>query len=62
MKDSPPDAMRFAFLNQADSQERLVIAKRIASVLDYHEKTGFTRVLIGQTLYEPFVKIYHAYQ
>jgi len=59
MKNSPPEAMRFALLNQADSQERLVIAKRIASVLDCHEKTGFTRVLIGQTLYEPSVKKYY---
>jgi len=59
MKDSPGAAMRFAFLNQADSQERLVIAKRIAGVLDCHEKTGLTRVLIGQTLYEPYVKKYY---
>jgi probable selenium-dependent hydroxylase accessory protein YqeC len=59
MKNSPPEAMRFAFLNQADSQERLEIAKRIVRDLDCREKTGFTRVLIGQTLYEPFVKKYY---
>jgi probable selenium-dependent hydroxylase accessory protein YqeC len=59
MKNSPPEAMRFAFLNQTDSQERLAIAKRIARVLDCGGKTGFTRVLIGQTLYEPFVKKYY---
>jgi probable selenium-dependent hydroxylase accessory protein YqeC len=59
MKNSPPEAMRFAFLNQTDSQERLMIAKRIAQILCGSEKTGFTRVLIGQTLYEPSVKIYY---
>jgi probable selenium-dependent hydroxylase accessory protein YqeC len=57
MKNSPPEAMRFAFLNQTDSEERLVIAKRIAQTLCGSEKTGFTRVLIGQMLYEPPVKI-----
>ncbi len=62
MKNSPPQAMRFAFLNQTDSQERLAIARRIAGVLDCREKTGFTRVLIGQTLYEPYVKIYYPQQ
>jgi hypothetical protein len=51
--------MRFAFLNQADSQGRLVTAKKIANVLNCPEKTGFTRVLIGQTLYEPSVKKYY---
>lgn len=59
MKDSPPEAMRFAFLNQTDSQERLTIAKRIARILDCGVKDGFTRVLIGQTLYEPYVKKYY---
>jgi probable selenium-dependent hydroxylase accessory protein YqeC len=58
MKNSPPQAMRFAFLNKTDSQERLAIARRIAGALDCREKTGFTGVLIGQTLYEPYVKIY----
>jgi probable selenium-dependent hydroxylase accessory protein YqeC len=59
MKNSPPEAMRFAFLNQTDSEERLVIAKRIAQILCGSEKTGFTRVLIGQMLYEPSVKIFY---
>jgi probable selenium-dependent hydroxylase accessory protein YqeC len=59
MKNSPPEAMRFAFLNQTDSEERLVIAKRIAQILCGSEKTGFTRVLIGQMLYEPSVKLYY---
>lgn len=59
MKNSPPQAMRFAFLNQTDSQERLAIAKRIARRLNFSETKGFTRVLIGQTLYEPFVKRYY---
>ncbi len=59
MKNSPPETMRFAFLNQTDSEERLAIAKRIAQILGGSEKAGFTRVLIGQTLYEPPVKIYY---
>ncbi len=59
LKNSPPRAMRFAFLNQKDSTERLAIAKRIARALDGHEKKGITRVLIGQTLYEPYVRIYY---
>ena len=59
LKNSPPRAMRFAFLNQSDSTERLAIAKRIALALDGHEKKGVTRVLIGQTLYEPYVQIYY---
>ena len=62
MKNSPPRAMRFAFLNQTDSQERLAIAKRIARLLDCGGKNGFARVLIGQTLYEPCVKIHYPRQ
>ena len=59
MKNSPPQALRFAFLNQANSIERLEIAQKIARFLDCNEKTGFRRVLIGQTLYEPFINIYY---
>ena len=59
MKNSPARALRFAFINQTDSQERLAIAKKIAHLLDPGGKTGFTRVLIGQMLYEPSVKIYY---
>ena len=59
LKNSPPRAMRYAFLNQTDSTEQLAVAKRIASVLDSNGKNGFTRVLIGQTLYEPYVHIYY---
>lgn len=62
MKNSPPGAMRFAFINQTDSEQRLVIAKRIAQLLGAFKKPGFTAVLIGQTLYEPFVKIYNCHQ
>jgi probable selenium-dependent hydroxylase accessory protein YqeC len=56
MKNSPPEALRFAFLNQADSEQRLIIAKRISQILGSTEESGFTRVLIGQMLYEPPVK------
>jgi len=59
MKNSPPEAMRFAFLNKTDSEQRLVTARRIAQILGGSKKPGFTRVLIGQTLYEPYVKEYY---
>ena len=59
MKNSPARARRFAFINQTDSQERLEIAKKIARLLKYGGKAGLTRVLIGQTLYEPSVKVYY---
>lgn len=59
MQNSPPEALRFAFLNQTDSEERLIIAKRISQILGSSEESGFTRVLIGQMLYEPPVKIYY---
>jgi probable selenium-dependent hydroxylase accessory protein YqeC len=57
LKNSPPGAMRFAFLNQADSEERLDIGRRIARILGRSEKSGLTKVLIGQMLYEPSVKL-----
>jgi len=59
MKNSPSEAMCFAFLNKTDSEKRLVIARRIAQILSGFEKTGFTRILIGQTLFEPSVKMYY---
>ena len=62
LKNSTPQALRFAFLNHTDSLERLTIAKRIAGMLAGHKKKGIERVLIGQTLYEPYVKKYYPWQ
>ena len=59
LKNIPVQAKRFAFLNQADSQERLEDGKKIARVIVSHKEAGFTGVLIGQTLYEPPVKAYY---
>jgi probable selenium-dependent hydroxylase accessory protein YqeC len=59
MKGFPVQAKRFAFLNQAESQERLAAGRRIAEMINSHKPTGLAGVLIGQTLYEPFVKEYY---
>jgi probable selenium-dependent hydroxylase accessory protein YqeC len=59
LKDAPAGAIRLAFLNQADSQDRLESGRQIAVWLTQQPKSGFTRVLIGQTLYEPAVKEYY---
>lgn len=59
MKGLPAHAKRFAFLNQAESQDRLEAGRRIAKIICSHKTAGFTGVLIGQTLYEPLVKEYH---
>jgi probable selenium-dependent hydroxylase accessory protein YqeC len=59
MKGFPAQSKRFAFLNQADSQERLEAGRRIAEMICSHKTAGFTGVLIGQTLYEPLVKEYY---
>ena len=59
MKGFPAHAKRFAFLNQAESQERLEAGRRIAKMINSHKTAGFAGVLIGQTLYEPFVREYY---
>ena len=59
MKGFPEQAKRFAFLNQAESQERLAAGRRIARMINSHKTAGLAGVLIGQTLYEPFVKEYY---
>ena len=60
LKNAPVSAKRFAFLNQADSQERLEAGKKIAHMIFSQKEAGFTGVLIGQTLYEPPVKAYYS--
>ena len=59
LKGAPVGATRWAFLNQADSQDRLESGRKISQKLVRKEKSGFTRVLVGQTLYEPTVKEYY---
>ena len=59
MKGCPAQAKRYAFLNQAESQERLKAGRRIAEMIRSNKAAGFTGVLIGQTLYEPIVKEYY---
>jgi probable selenium-dependent hydroxylase accessory protein YqeC len=59
MKGFPAQAKRFAFLNQAESQERLEAGRRIAEMICSHKTAGFAGVLIGQTLHEPLVKEYY---
>ena len=58
-KNAPVGAKRFAFLNQADSVERLETGRRIAHLIASKKKSGFAGVLIGQTLYDPPVKEYY---
>ena len=57
MKNTPPEAKRFVLLNQADSEARVAIGRRIARILCRSEKTAFAKVLIGQMLYDSPVKI-----
>lgn len=59
LKNAPAQAMRFVFLNQADSHGRLSAGKRIARMLTSHTKAGFKGVLIGRTIYEPTVEEYY---
>jgi probable selenium-dependent hydroxylase accessory protein YqeC len=59
MKGFPAQAKRYAFLNQAESQERLEAGRRIAEMVCSDKAAGFSGVLIGQTLYEPLVKEYY---
>ena len=60
LKNVPAHALRFAFLNQADSLERLATGRRIAKRIESNKDTGITGVLIGQTLYEPPVSACYA--
>jgi probable selenium-dependent hydroxylase accessory protein YqeC len=60
MKGYPAQAQRVAFLNQAESQKRLETGRRIAEMICSQRTAGLTAVLIGQTLYEPFVREYYS--
>ena len=59
LKGSPAHAKRFAFLNQAESRERLEAGRRVAKMLRSNKTGAFAGVFIGQTLYEPLVRECH---
>jgi probable selenium-dependent hydroxylase accessory protein YqeC len=48
-----PEAMRFAFLNQADEGKNFATGQRVARILSRRKNTGLTRVVIGQILFDP---------
>jgi len=60
LKNIPAHSLRYVFLNQADTSERLATGRRIGKIIDSHKDTGITGVLIGQTLYEPPVSACYA--
>ena len=48
-----PEAMRIAFLNQADVGENFSTGQRVARILSIRKNTGLNRVVIGQILFDP---------
>jgi len=52
-KGSFPEAMRIAFLNQADVGENFSKGQRVARILSRRKNTGLARVVIGQILFAP---------
>jgi probable selenium-dependent hydroxylase accessory protein YqeC len=58
-KGAPAQALRIAFLNQADVPGACEVAKTIAGLLSNIERTGLKRIVIGQTKLEPPVLEYY---
>ena len=58
-KDAPTNALRIAFLNQADVPGGLAAGRQIADLLIDKKKTGLKRVVIAQILRKPSVLEYH---
>jgi len=52
-KHAPAAAARIAFCNQADLPQNRAAGQRLARTLIQRKKTGLTRVVIGQTLFDP---------
>lgn len=52
-KGSFPEAMRIAFLNQADVGENFSTGQRVARLLSRRKHTGLNRVVIGQIMFDP---------
>ena len=48
-----PEAMRIAFLNQADVGENFSTGQRVARLLSRRKHTGLNRVVIGQIMFDP---------
>lgn len=59
MKNAPERAMRFIFLNQAETQKCLAAGQQIARMLISPVRAGLSGVLIGQTIYESTVEEYY---
>jgi probable selenium-dependent hydroxylase accessory protein YqeC len=58
-KNGPAEAVRIAFLNQADTPETFGAGQRIARLLTEKLTTGLNRVVIGQTrAHSPVLEIY----
>jgi probable selenium-dependent hydroxylase accessory protein YqeC len=58
-KGAPAQALRIAFLNQADVPGACEAGKTIAGLLSNIERTGLKRIVIGQTKLEPPVVEYY---
>ena len=52
-KDFTPEVKRIAFLNQANSKDNFLKGLGITRILLNQENTGLSRVVIGQTLFDP---------
>ena len=58
-KNTPSFALRIAFLNQADVPGGHETGKRIAKLLMGKEKTGLSRIIVGQVILSPPVLEYY---
>ncbi len=56
LKGSPLGAKRIAFLNQADTPERIAAGRRIiAHMADWNQTCRYQQVVLGQLLFDPLV-------
>jgi probable selenium-dependent hydroxylase accessory protein YqeC len=53
MKGCPKDAVRIAFLNQADSSDRIAAGRRIADLLAHGQSDVLSLVVIGKCHSDP---------
>ena len=59
-KNAPAAAARLVFCNQADVPRNLAAGRHIARALIEKKRTGLSRVVIGQTLFDPpVIEVYH---
>ena len=52
-KDSPPDAVRSVFLNQADIPEGVNIGRRVVAAVQERPDVGLSQIIIGQASLAP---------